>query len=236
VLSFDDVSLELASPFDTALNGCTFALARGELLLVRLEREYVRVPIADAACGLIDPTAGVVRFQGVDWQRLGAGASCRARGRIGRVFEGPNWVSNLDVDENVLLAQRHHTHRSDADLSAEADRIARDMGMPGLPKGRPAGVGRLELARSAVVRALMGSPDLLLLERPEAGVWTELVPALVGALSRARDRGAAVVWLTNYYDVWTDKTIQPTRRAVVAGSQLRLVDPEPMPDGRGDKP
>ncbi|HEX8912750.1 MAG TPA: hypothetical protein VF796_10360 [Humisphaera sp.] len=220
ILSLQNVSVEASPAYDVGLADVSLTLRAGELALVRLERDNVRLPLADVAAGLTDADAGVARFKGEDWAAMGPAASCRARARIGRVFAGPNWVSNLDVDENVVLAQRHHTRRPDEELLAEAEQIARSLGLPGLPRGRPAVVGRRDLARAAIVRALMGGPDLLLLERPEFGVYPEIMTPLVAALDAARARGAAVVWTTNNPDVWSDTAVRPTWRAVVSGTKL----------------
>jgi phospholipid/cholesterol/gamma-HCH transport system ATP-binding protein len=222
ILAIENVSVEASSTYDVGLTGVSLSLRAGELALVRLERDNVRLPLADVAAGLADPDAGVARFKGEDWAAMGPGHSCRSRARIGRVFAGPNWVSNLDVDENVVLAQRHHTRRPDDELTAEADQLARSLGLSGLPRGRPAVVRRQNLSRAAIVRALMGGPDLLLLERPEYGVYPEIMGPLVDTLNAARKRGAAVLWTTNNPDVWRDKSIEPTLRVVMSGTLLRV--------------
>ncbi|MDB5296964.1 MAG: ABC-type transport system involved in resitance to organic solvent, ATP-binding protein, partial [Phycisphaerales bacterium] len=182
-----------ADEYDEGLAGATLTLRPGELCLVRLEADAPRVPLADAACGVIDPDGGTVRFGGTDWGRMGHRRSARDRGRVGRTFAGAGWVNNLDVDENVLLAQRHHTRRPDADLRAEAAALAAAFGLPnGLPAGRPSRAGRADLARAALVRAFMGRPALLLLERPEVGLPLDAMAALTAAVESARGRGAAV--------------------------------------------
>ncbi len=152
------------------------------------------------------------------------------RGRIGRVFDavgvgalGNGWVSHLDVDENVMLAQRHHTRRPSSEIEAEAAKLARMFGLPGLPRGRPAQARIPDLQRAACVRAFIGTPDLILLERPEQGVYPEIMPPLINAVRSARARGAAVVWLNDHPAVWGDRGIRPTWRCVMSGSQMLVL-------------
>lgn len=220
VLAFDDVSVESAPGYDHGIRGLSLSLRPGDCCLVRLEWESLRSPLCDLACGILEPDRGAVKFAGTDWTRMGFGQANRDRGRIGRTFEGIGWVANLDVDENVILAERHHTWRSDSDLLNEAETLAREFGLQSLPKTRPALTRRQDLARASLARAFMGSPKLLLLERPEMSAFPAIVPSLLRQVNAARDRGAAVLWLTDRPEVWQDVEVRPTQRFSMAADTL----------------
>ena len=118
ILELAGVTVESEPAYDSPIWNVSLRLAAGELALVRLERGVVRLPLADAAEGLAEHYDGTVTFLGRDWRAVPAGEGAALRGRIGRVFDtvgvgavGTGWVSHLDVDENVMLAQRHHTRR-----------------------------------------------------------------------------------------------------------------------------
>ena len=223
VLELDRATAESHAGYDAGLYDVSLALAPGDLALVRLESDAVRLPLADVASGVLDLESGAARFGGDDWARMSLTQSAKCRGRIGRTFEGHAWVSNLDVDENVLLARRHHTAATDAELADEAATLARHFGLPGLPRGRPNQTRRQDLQRAALVRAFIGSPLLLVLERPEHGVHPQVMPPLMNAVRAACKRGAAVLWLTNYADVWNDAGIRPTARYAASGAQVLAV-------------
>jgi phospholipid/cholesterol/gamma-HCH transport system ATP-binding protein len=227
ILELDQATSESSAAYDTGMFNFTLSLSAGELVLVRLESEAVRLPLADAACGILPLESGTVRFVGEEWAAMNLHQAARQRGRIGRTFEGRSWVGNLDVDENVVLAQRHHTHRTTAELAAEASDLARQFGLPGLPRGRPDQTRRQDLQRAALVRAFLGSPILLILERPEAGIFPQIMPMLVNALRKARQRGAAILWITSQIEVWHDPGVRPTARYAVSGSQLLVADDNP---------
>ena len=57
-------------------------------------------------------------------------------------------------------------------------------GLPGLPRGRPDRTRPHDLQLAGCVRALIGQPRLIILERPTQGTYPELLPPLVNALSR----------------------------------------------------
>src|SRR5215210_2327568 len=145
ILELIGVTVEADPAYDSPVWNVSLRLAPGELALVRLERGVVRLPLADAAEGLAEHYDGTAAFLGRDWRSVPAGEGAALRGRIGRVFDavgvgavGTGWVSHLDVDENITLAQRHHTRRPSGEIEAEAAKLARMFGLPGLPSGPPA--------------------------------------------------------------------------------------------------
>jgi len=227
ILSFEDVTIESGPLHETGMWNISFALQPGELLLVRVEPEHARLPLADAAVGVAVPTQGRVAFLGEDWQAMSADHAAAQRGRTGRVFDDGGWVNNLNVDENIVLAQRHHTARSEEEILDEALDLARLFGLPGLPRGRPGSTRRLDLQKAACVRAFLGHPQLVLLERPTRGVYADLIAPLVNVVQAARRRGAAVLWTTDDQQVWSNRGLRATTRAKMFGSQLHLMEPEP---------
>lgn len=228
-LAFDAVTLPLTWPYDTALDAVSFALRPGELALITLAPGRVRSPFADLAQGLIHPHAGAVQFRGDSWTGLSPRAIAKARARIGRVFDVGGWISNLDVDENVLLAQRHHNTSPAAELRRRGDELARAFGLDRLPRKRPAEASQHELRLSQWARALLVDMDLLVLERPTRDVLPEAVPKFLDALAAARDRGAAVLWLTTDGAApGSPNNIAPphvTARFAVRGTTLVPIEP-----------
>src|SRR5580700_2750471 len=112
ILKFSEVTIESGPHYEIGMWKSSFELKQGDLLLVRMERENERLPLADATEGLASPSQGSVTFLGEDWQRMSADRAAAQRGKIGRLFDDEGWISDLDVDQNIMLSQLHHTHRS----------------------------------------------------------------------------------------------------------------------------
>lgn len=149
---------------------------------------------ADLAGGLRPPAAGALRFLGADWTAVGAREATRLRHRIGRVFGGAAWLSNLDVDENVVLGARHFSGRGDAELLEAANRAAVRLGLSGgLPAGRPAWADRRELQLAQWVRATLDEPDALIIENPDLALRDEDRARVRELIDEALRRGAAVL-------------------------------------------
>ncbi len=193
ILEFDGVRwTDLESPLQFRLEpgGCVFVRTR----VGNFERAGA---IGRVACGLAAPPHGTIRFRGREWAEMTPAEAERARAAIGRVLSGAAWISNLDVEENVLLSPLHHGRRPRAELRAEAKRLARSFGLDDVPAGRAAGVPRRDLQRAQWVRALLINPLLLVLEFPERETLPSEQAAFAAAVDEARTRGAGVVWITD---------------------------------------
>jgi len=223
ILEFQQVTVEGGHLYDTAIWQVSLRLQRSELMLVRLEAGHLALQLADVAQGLVEPTEGSVLFLGERWSALSHEAKLAARARIGRVFEEPGWISELDMEDNITLSQRHHTRRPESAIRDEASELARRFLLPGLPQGKPFTMRTPDLRRAACVRAFLGHPQLLILERPTAGVYPEIMPALMTSVRAARSQGAAVLWMTDDVQVWNDPGIKPTIRGAMTGSQMSIL-------------
>lgn len=200
-----------------------FDLYSGQLALVRLYDFDQTAYLADALSGLQRLSGGSVRFLGRDWTDVSADEANAMRGKIGRVFGSGQWLEGFSVADNILLPQLHHTRRPKNDLTAEAAKLAEQFRLPGLPLGKPNEYSLMELQKAACVRSFMGKPALLILEEPTFGVYPAIMAALMKAIRRGRDNGAAVFWMTLSDDIWLDASIPADRFFRITGRELTEV-------------
>ena len=208
-LEFQCVDIENESAFDTGLQGASFSVQPGTLVHVTVGEHENRHPLFDAAQGLLVETSGTVRFESAAWRETGPTDAAGMRSRMGRVFRDGAWLNNLDVDENITLKLRHHTRRSDAEIREEAEALAVRLGLDGLPGERPAWIGRSVLKRAQWVRALLGSPRLVLLDYPARDVETKYLEAFYDALRDAMQNGAGILWVSADSESIRDAQLQP---------------------------
>ncbi|MDH3591750.1 MAG: hypothetical protein OER88_07725 [Planctomycetota bacterium] len=225
VLALDEVAVR-GPDYDIGLWNVSLELHAGELALVLLDDAHRRFPLADVAQGLVAPEHGVVRFAGVDWCAMRPRRAAQRRAAIGRVFGEEAWLPSMATDENILVAQLHHTRRRLRDLEDEACELAQDFGLPGLPRSMPGRMLPPDLQRAALARAFLGECELLVLERPTKDIFPDVMPALVSKIRAARRAGAAVLWMTSRLAVWNDRALRPDRRFRVAGSRILPVEEE----------
>ncbi|WP_120271415.1 ABC transporter ATP-binding protein [Mangrovibacterium diazotrophicum] len=92
-------------------------------------------------------------------------ASYRNR-EIGFVFQFHHLLSQLTVKENILLPILAREQRVDAQLLQRADYLMERLGIENLHKQRPSQLSGGECQRTAVARALINSPKILLADEP----------------------------------------------------------------------
>ncbi len=220
MLEFRNASIQGASHRVAGFQGVTLALRAGEVVLVKVEEGRERTALADAAQGLLTADSGSVCFMGEDWATMGARRQGGQRGRTRRVFEQYGWITNLDMSENICLAEMHHTDRPMVDILAEADRLARQFGLEGIPEGRPARIHPMTLRKLEWVRAFMGAPSLIVLERPLSGAPKADMGRLLEAVGAACGRGVSLLWVTNEDRVWECPSLTTPRRFRLEGERL----------------
>lgn len=223
VIEFRSVSLKAEPPYEAGLRDLSFALAPGELLLVDVVAGRTLTPLADLANGLLEPEEGEVLLHGRLWRDYAPDEAAAERGRIGRVFEGAGWISNLDVDENITLSARYHAQLSEPDALRVAQELAARLGMKGLPAGRPTLHSYKDLRRAEWVRALMGEHALLILERPIRDLSPEWSVPLLAELDRRRAAGAAVVWIQKWPAELSVEALKPTLHFEVESGNITRI-------------
>ena len=161
VLRFSDVRLNYLS--GEGESGFSLALGAGELALFCSDSQKKTPEIADLAMGLRRPSSGTIEFLGEDWTRMGAPDLLRNRSQIGRVFAprgGSNWLHNLDIDENIMVAQFFRPGQTLATVHERAQEMGQRFGFQVLPHSRPSNASAEELTKAQWVRAFLPDPHL----------------------------------------------------------------------------
>jgi phospholipid/cholesterol/gamma-HCH transport system ATP-binding protein len=219
ILALTEARLPL-DPDGGATLPITLTIMPDELVLLELAGPQRAAAMADVACGCLAPREGRVTFLGRDWRDQPAETADALRGRIGRLFGAEPWLPWMTIADNVLLAPLYHTRLPRSALLADAARLARRFGLPGLPIGFPETLAPGDLARAALVRAFLGPPRLVVLEDPTGAAGTEILPALLAELRAVRDGGGAALWLTHRPGVVADRSLPATQRWSLLGQRL----------------
>ncbi|QDT09188.1 ATP-binding cassette domain-containing protein [Planctomycetes bacterium K23_9] len=186
---------------ESRLRRINLQLYAGELAFILRPTGPTKQLLPGGALGLITPRRGEVRFSEVRWRSASREKQREMRAKIGRVFDHSGWLQNLSVIDNILLAQRHHTDRSEHELFAHARSLVGELGVP-FPDRRPAFVDAWKLRLYQWVRALICQPLLLIAERPFAGVPKEFRERVFAVEKRFRERGGATIWVTDNRNLW----------------------------------
>jgi len=170
VRALDSVSLELERGILVWLAGANGA---GKSTLLRVLGSLTR------------PSRGRVTLFGVD---LFAAGGAALRGRVGFLGQDASLYGELSIAENLRFCARLRGV-DEADLHRTA--LELDLG-PALEQ-RVHTLSQGYRRRAGLARALLGAPDLLLLDEPWNGLDTATAERLTRLLERMRDAGTTVL-------------------------------------------
>ena len=135
--------------------------------------------------GLIHPTAGSVTIDG----RL-LGKEIEFPPSMGLLIENPAFLEQYDALENLRILNSISARKiSDKELRGLVERVG--LGQANGKKYRKYSLGMKQ--RLGLAAAVLGEPDLVLLDEPTNALDVEGIEILRGLIGQERRRGAAVV-------------------------------------------
>jgi ABC-type branched-subunit amino acid transport system ATPase component/ABC-type branched-subunit amino acid transport system permease subunit len=173
-----------------ALRDVTLAVPRGEIVAVLGANGAGKTTLLHTISGVLRPSAGSITYAGAPITKL-APSKIVGRG-VCQVPEGRRLFPSLSVEDNLLLGASGRRSRESLpdDLAYVYDLF------PVLAERRMQHAGTLsggEQQMVAIGRALMGKPDLLLLDEPSMGLAPLAVERIFEALKSLNDDGLTML-------------------------------------------
>ncbi len=183
--------LDVAYGGIAAVHGARLRIEEGEIVTVIGPNGAGKTTLLNAIMG-VHPGRGAVRFAGHDVGRLSI--EDRVRAGLGLVPERRELFPSMSVEDNLRLGFFRHRRQGRAAAKAALDDVYALF--PRLLERRTQHAGTLsggERQMLATGRALMGRPDLLMLDEPSLGLAPLIVRDIFSIISGLRDRGCAVL-------------------------------------------
>jgi putative ABC transport system ATP-binding protein len=198
VLALRDLTKGYRSGSAPVLNGLSLELAPGEYVAIMGESGAGKSTLLNLIAGLDRPDAGSVQFEGLDLGALDDDALTRLRrARMGFVFQAFHVLPYLRVWQNValpldLLRAPARERRSRALAALER------LGIGALAERYPRELSGGELQRTALARALVHEPPLVLADEPTGNLDARSAAQALQLLrTQLRERGAAGILITH---------------------------------------
>lgn len=181
-----------------ALKGLSLTVAPGEFVAVTGPSGCGKSTMLLIAGGLLRPDAGRVLVAGEDPYALSADARAEFRGRsIGFVFQQFHLVPYLSVLDNVLAPT---LAVSAENARPRAHELLERFGLTHRVHHVPGELSSGERQRTALARALLNRPKILLADEPTGSLDAENAGAVLRALGEFADEGGGVLLVTHNSD------------------------------------
>jgi len=177
------------------LDKMSLNVAAGQFTAVRGPSGCGKSTILLAAGGLLSPDSGQVLIDGDDPYALSheARAGFRAE-HVGFVFQQFHLVPYLDVLDNVLAPSMA---RSSAGARERAGELIEHFGITDRIGHVPGELSTGERQRTALARALLNRPKLLLADEPTGNLDTDSGAVVLNYIREFADSGGAVLMVTH---------------------------------------
>jgi putative ABC transport system ATP-binding protein len=197
IVELEGVSKEYANKVH-ALGAINLRVAAAERVAIMGPSGSGKSTLLNLACGLDEPTSGVVRVDGVALSQLDDDARTRLRReKIGMIFQTFNLLPTLSAVENVSLPLRlQGIKRREAEIRAR-DMLER-VGLSDRGAHRPDELSGGERQRIAIARALIFRPPLLLADEPTGNLDSTTGEEILTLLDDLNyDFGATILLVTH---------------------------------------
>jgi len=197
MLEFKNVTkwFDIAQGKVTALNEISFSVQPGELLAVRGPSGCGKTTLLLVAGGLLSPNAGQIGLDGQDPYELGPEMRNKLRARtIGFVFQQFHLIPYLTVRQNIQVASLAVAANEAAERTEE---LISHFGLEDRAGHVPAQLSTGERQRTALARALLNRPKVILADEPTGNLDEDNAKTVLGYLSQYVTDGGCVLLVTH---------------------------------------
>jgi putative ABC transport system ATP-binding protein len=181
-----------------AVNDVSLTVPTGEFLALLGSSGSGKSTLLNLIAGLDRPSSGAVVAQGQDLSKMSSLELARYRRQtVGMVFQSFNLLPRMTLEENVELPLR----LAEVDRSERAARVREALQRVGLEKRighRPSELSGGEQQRTAVARALVNRPKILLADEPTGNLDSATGESILTLLREIqKNPGMTIVMVTH---------------------------------------
>ena len=201
ILTVSGVSKTYTSRFGTnkvqALDNVSFEVNEGEYVAVMGESGSGKTTLLNILAALDKPTGGKVMLDGKDLSKINeSGISSFRRDNLGFVFQDFNLLDNFSVKDNILLPLVL-LGMEISEMKKRLEPVARSLGIFDLLEKFPYEISGGQKQRTAVARAVITQPKLILADEPTGALDSRSTDSLLNIFAKLNENGQTVFMVTH---------------------------------------
>lgn len=210
----------------TILKDISLAIIRGQTVAVIGESGCGKTVFMKTLVGLVTPTSGAVKFDGVDLQSMSSIDLTKTRRRCGFVFQNAALFDSMNIFDNVAFPLRQERGLSDTETHELVFRHLHDVGLPKSAAAKfPSELSGGMRKRVGLARALILKPELVVYDEPTTGL-DPIMSDVINELMLDTRRRNPVTSIIVTHDMHTARKVAD--RVLMFYPRLRLEKDEPQ--------
>ena len=201
ILTVSGVSKIYTSRFGTnkvqALDNVSFEVNEGEYVAVMGESGSGKTTLLNILAALDKPTGGKVMLDGKDLSKINESEiSSFRRDNLGFVFQDFNLLDNFSVKDNILLPLVL-LGMDISEMKKCLEPVARSLGIFDLLEKFPYEISGGQKQRTAVARAVITQPKLILADEPTGALDSRSTDSLLDIFAGLNKNGQTILMVTH---------------------------------------
>ena len=201
ILTVSGVSKIYTSRFGTnkvqALDNVSFEVNEGEYVAVMGESGSGKTTLLNILAALDKPTGGKVMLDGKDLSKINESEiSSFRRDNLGFVFQDFNLLDNFSVKDNILLPLVL-LGMEISEMKKRLEPVARSLGIFDLLEKFPYEISGGQKQRTAVARAVITQPKLILADEPTGALDSRSTDSLLDIFAGLNKNGQTILMVTH---------------------------------------
>jgi ABC-type lipoprotein export system ATPase subunit len=178
-----------------ALSNISLSIDKGEFVIICGPSGSGKTTLLMTIAGMLRPTSGVVSIEQNNLYAMSIRARAKFRAQnIGFVFQMFHLVPYLNVAENVVLASGAVANKN---RKSQSPKLIKEFGLAGRSYHKPSELSAGEKQRTAVARALLNNPKIILADEPTGNLDPGNATSVLGHLSEFHRTGGTVILATH---------------------------------------
>ena len=180
------------------LKDVSLHIEKGEFVAVMGPSGSGKTTLLNCISCFIPHDSGVIRLGDEDLSSLNEAGLAEVRNeKLGFVFQDFMLLDGLTVQENICLPQII-AKKPIAQMEAKAEKLCRLFGIEKIRNKYPAEISGGEKQRTAVARALMNQPYIILADEPTGNLDSKSCKAVIDSFLQAKQQIGATIFMVTH--------------------------------------